>query len=55
MKVQALMIWKHKFGQKATYGNLVNIVKKLVGSDLAEDITDLALDTYRGLYYYGCA
>ena len=54
-KVQALMIWKHTFGQKATYGNLVNIVKKLFGSDLAEDITDLALDTYRGLYCYDCA
>ena len=49
------MIWKHKFGQKATYGNLVNIVKKLFGSDLAEDITDLALDTYRGFYCYDCA
>ena len=53
-KVHALQTWKHKLGQMATYECLVNIIKKLVGISLAEDITDLALDTYRGLYCYDC-
>ena len=51
-KIQALKLWKQKVGQKATYGSLVGIFKKLDYNDFAEDITDLALETFKSLCYY---
>ena len=49
-KIQALKLWKRKFGRKATYEFLVDVITKLVGTGFAEDIVDLALETYKGLY-----
>ena len=51
-KIQALKLWKHKFGRMATYEHLVSIIKKLGSISLAEDILHLALESYKGLYHY---
>ena len=51
-KIQALTLWKRKCGQIATYGYLVTTFKKLNITSFAEDIADLALESYKGLYHY---
>lgn len=49
-KIEALKLWKNKIGHMATYDSLVSIIKGLIGTDFAEDITDLAIESYKGLY-----
>ena len=51
-KIQALKLWKHKFGRMATYEHLANIIKKLHIISLAEDVIHLALESCKGLYHY---
>ena len=48
-KIQALKSWKYKLGHNATYECLENICKRLGSISLAEDITHLALESYKGL------
>jgi len=47
-KVEALKLWRCKFGQAATYGHLVDTTEKLSGSDIAEDIIELVLESFKG-------
>ena len=53
-KIQALKLWKRKFGRIATYETLVGIFEKLGYIEFAEDITDLALESSKSLYYCNC-
>jgi len=48
-KIQLLQLWKSKVGKTATYKYLVDVIQAMIGESFAEDIYDMAVETYRGM------
>jgi len=53
-KTRALQLWKAKVGKAATYKCLVDVIQAIVGESFAEDICEMAVDTYHGMSFYVC-
>ena len=49
-KTRLLQLWKAKVGKTATYKCLVDVVQATIGDSFAEDIYDMAVEAYRGMF-----
>jgi len=48
-KIRLFQLWKSKVGKAATYKCLVDVIQATIGESFAEDICDMAVETYRGM------